>query len=267
MIKPFLLKHKMHMAWSPTMPPKPFQQLPHRPIVRDRIRHRHNRLEPKQALLIAQHNCPAVRLVAPVLVLHVILSVAVCFPDVNLDAGQGRARGGFHGAQDEQRRAGGVGRDVGSGRQRGRVVSVKRAEDGAFSGGGRLGVVDGVDEEGEADDVAEEDKFLEHGCQWIEGCGGRGVGGLTYLSHICTYLADLCEELDPGHPFIEAQSCFARKVVEVRDEALHNVLEAWIAALRVYAMDVLGDVFDGEVFELGDLGGCWLASRSHAGSW
>lgn len=39
-------------------------------------------------------------------------------------------------------------------------MRVEGPEDGAFGAGGRFGVVDGVDEEGEAEDVGEEDEFL-----------------------------------------------------------------------------------------------------------
>jgi hypothetical protein len=41
-------------------------------------------------------------------------------------------------------------------------VGVEGAEDCAFGAGGGFGVVDGVDEEGEAEDVGEEDEFLLH---------------------------------------------------------------------------------------------------------
>jgi len=74
----------------------------------------------------------------------------------------------------------------------------------------------------------------------------QGVSG-THLSHMCTYLPDLREELYAGHPLVETEARFAREVVEVRDEALHDVLQARVGALRIDAVHVLGDVFDGEV--------------------
>jgi len=40
----------------------------------------------------------------------------------------------------------------------------------------------------------------------------------------------------------------------MRDEALHDVLEAWVGALRVYAVHVFGDVGGGEILEDGDRG-------------
>jgi hypothetical protein len=39
-------------------------------------------------------------------------------------------------------------------------VGVEGAEDCAFGGRGGFGVIEGVDEEGEAEDVGEEDEFL-----------------------------------------------------------------------------------------------------------
>jgi hypothetical protein len=75
---------------------------------------------------------------------------------------------------------------------------------------------------------------------------------VSYLSHICTYLPYLSKELYSSHPFIEAESCFAREVVEMGYEALHHVLQSRVGTLRINAVDVLGDVFDCEVFELGD---------------
>ena len=72
------------------------------------------------------------------------------------------------------------------------------------------------------------------------------------MSHIRTYLPDLRQELYAGHPLIEAKARFAREVMQVRDEALHDVFQARVGALRIDAVHVLGDVFDCEVFEFGD---------------
>lgn len=70
---------------------------------------------------------------------------------------------------------------------------------------------------------------------------------VAYLSNICTDLPDLRQELYASHPLIEAQSSLAREIVEVRYQAFHNVFQSWIGALRVYEMDIVGDVFDGEI--------------------
>lgn len=85
--------------------------------------------------------------------------------------------------------------------------------------------------------------------------GGR-EGVNAYLAHIRAYLPDLREELNAEHPFIETESRFSREIVQVGDEALHDVFQARVGALRVYAVHVLGDVFDGEVLEDRD-GGLW----------
>lgn len=56
-------------------------------------------------------------------------------------------------------------------------------------------------------------------------------GDGMYLPHVCACLTDLGEELDTCHPFFETEACFTREVVEVGDEALHDVFEAWVGAL------------------------------------
>ena len=69
-------------------------------------------------------------------------------------------------------------------------------------------------------------------------------GTRTHLSHVCAGLSDGGEELDPGHPFVEAEAGFAGEVVQVGHEAVHDVLEAGVGTLRVDAIDILGDVVD-----------------------
>lgn len=94
------------------------------------------------------------------------------------------------------------------------------------------------------------------------GCGG---GLYTYLSYICTYLSYGSQELYASHPFIEAETRLAGKVVEMGNQSLHDIFEAWVAALRVYAVHVLGDVIDCEVFEDGDGGGVCAGGCHTAG--
>ena len=65
-----------------------------------------------------------------------------------------------HGAEDEEWGAGGVLRHEGAVGHGFGFVGVERAKHGAFGGVGGFGVVDAVDEEGEAEDVGEEDEFL-----------------------------------------------------------------------------------------------------------
>ena len=70
-----------------------------------------------------------------------------------------------------------------------------------------------------------------------------------YLPHVCTDLPNLRKELDACHPLVKAQAGLARKVMEVRDKAFHDVLQPRIAALRVDADHILSDVVDGQVLQ------------------
>jgi hypothetical protein len=94
-------------------------------------------------------------------------------------------------------------------------------------------------------------------------CESEGRRGDRYLSHICAYLPNLRQELYASHPLIETQSRLARKVVHVRYQALHDVFQAWVGALRVYAVYVLSDVVDCEVFERGNRGSVRLGRGCH----
>lgn len=78
-----------------------------------------------------------------------------------------------------------------------------------------------------------------------------------YLSNIRTDLSDLCQELQPGHPLRRGESGLARKVMEVRDEPLEDVLHSLVLTERVDADNILGDVVHREVFHRRDfdLGG------------
>src|SRR3954452_746621 len=90
MVITFLPKHEMHMRRPPWMPTQYFQQGTHRPIIRNRIGHRHNCLEPEISLRIAVHNTASIW---PLLVgmLHVIVACRISFPDVDLAAFDGLA--------------------------------------------------------------------------------------------------------------------------------------------------------------------------------
>ena len=61
------------------------QQLPNRPIVRNRIRNRDNSLEPKYTIRITPHHTSAIRTL-PVRVLDIIMSRAIRLPDIDLNA-------------------------------------------------------------------------------------------------------------------------------------------------------------------------------------
>jgi hypothetical protein len=159
MIPPLLLEHKMHMRRPPGMAMQLLQQLADRPIVRNRITNGPDGLEPKGTFLIRLHDRSAVGRVA-LGALHVIVPRRIRLPDVDFHAGDGVSGRVSDGAEDETGRSGGVGGDVLPGGDGRGVVGVEGPEDGAFGGAWGLGVVDGVDEEGEAEDVGEENEFL-----------------------------------------------------------------------------------------------------------
>ena len=147
-----LLKHKVHMARPITMPLQQLQQFTHRPIVRDRVWHGHNGLEPKYALLITTHHRSLIWTFTA-RVLYVVEAFAVCFPYVDFDILNGLAVRVFDVAEDEAGFSvrvvcdfGAIGRGLG-------FVGVEGAEDGAFRAVGGFRVVDAVYEEGEAEDV------------------------------------------------------------------------------------------------------------------
>lgn len=134
MIEPRLLKHEMHMTGPPTVPAQFLQQLSHRSVIWNRIRHGHNGVEPEHTLLVTVYYGAAVGLGAPVVVLHVILAVAVRLPDIDFHASHRVASGRLDSAQDEQRVPIRVGRDgeaVGIGRS---IVGMEGAKDCAFCG-------------------------------------------------------------------------------------------------------------------------------------
>jgi hypothetical protein len=70
-----------------------------------------------------------------------------------------------------------------------------------------------------------------------------------YLSHVCTGLSDGSEELNSGHPLVEAEAGFAGEIVQVCYETFHDVLEAGIVTLRVNAVDIFGNVLDSQVLQ------------------
>ena len=74
------------------------------------------------------------------------------------------------------------------------------------------------------------------------------------MSHVGADLPTPHEEVQRRHPLVAAQPRLARKVVEVRHEARHEVREARIVALGVDAVRVGGDVVDCEVEERRSVG-------------
>lgn len=125
----------------------------------NRIAHGLNPLEHKPAILIRNHDRALRRLIA-VRVLHVIVAAAVRLPNVDFDALDRVALLVLDGAHGQHRHAFRVRGQAGAVGDRRGVVRVEGPQDGALGGVGRLGVVDAVDEEGEAEDVGEEDELL-----------------------------------------------------------------------------------------------------------
>lgn len=143
-----------------TMPLQLYEQLAHGSIVRNRIRHRHDRLEPEQPLLVTVHHRP---LIWPFSsgILYIVETFAVCLPDIDLDTFDGLALGIFDGAEDEAGFAVGVVCYLGTVWRDFCFVGVEGSEDCAFGACWWFWVIDAVDEKGKAEDVGEEDKFLQ----------------------------------------------------------------------------------------------------------
>ena len=169
-----LLEHEVHVRRPPRMPAQGLQQRPDRPVVRDRICHGHDGLEPEDALGVAGHDAAAVG-PGVVGVLHVVVARGVGLPDVDLAAGDGVAGRVFEGAEHEARLAGGVGGDGGAIGQVLGFVRVEGPQDGAFGAVGGFRVVDRVDQEREAQHVRQQDELLE--TRSAAGGGGGGGGG------------------------------------------------------------------------------------------
>ena len=120
-------------------------------------------------------------------------------------------------------------------------------------------MIDAINEERKAEDVREEDELL------VRAVSPRYDHRLlqTYLSDVCTYLANLRKELYPGHPFIMAKSSLSCKVMDVLHKSFQYELESWVRTLRVNELHVVGDVINGKIFQRRycDFGGIHRDSR------
>lgn len=72
------------------------------------------------------------------------------------------------------------------------------------------------------------------------------------MSDIAADLPDGDEEVEGNFPFLCTKPGLACKVVEMRDEALEEILDALAFALRVYEDRILGDVVDVHVLDVWD---------------
>jgi len=100
MVIALLVKHKMHMARTVRMPLQELQEFPYRSIMRDRIWHRHNRLKPEYAVMVALHNGTPIRSIA-IGMLHIIEALRVRFPNVDFHIRNGLAGGIFNSTEDK----------------------------------------------------------------------------------------------------------------------------------------------------------------------
>lgn len=207
------------------VPSQPAQELPDRSIVRDGIRNGHNGPEADHAILVAHHHATPVGSL-PVGILHVVEALGVRLPHVHGHPGQRPPPGVLDGAHDQQRLPVLVGGNGSPGLDAVRILGVEGPEDGALGGPGKLGVVDGVDEQRQPQHVGQQDELLPH--VGADGCDGQ-------------------EELDGGFPLGDAEARLARKVVQVDDEALQEEAEAGVRAGRVDGVDVVRDVVRGEI--------------------
>ena len=100
MVIALLVKHKMHMARTVRMPLQELQESPYRSIMRDRIWHRHNRLKPEYAVMVALHNDTPIWSIA-VGILHIVEAFRVRFPNVDFHIRNGLAGGIFDSTEDK----------------------------------------------------------------------------------------------------------------------------------------------------------------------
>ena len=69
----------------------------------------------------------------------------------------------------------------------------------------------------------------------------------THRPCVRAHFTCLLQEVQAVPPFFCAQTCFPGEVVEMGDETLEDVGQAWIFALRVESDDIVGDVVNGKV--------------------
>jgi hypothetical protein len=152
MIPALLFKHEMHMSRPPRMPLQQSQQLAHRPIMRNRIWHRHDGLEPESSLLVSSHHTSPIHALSLVL-LHIIMTCAVRLPDIDLNVRDGVPSDILDAAEDQAWLAGWVAGHQFPVSYRRCFVGVEGAENRSFCRGGRFGMVNCVDEQGETENV------------------------------------------------------------------------------------------------------------------
>jgi hypothetical protein len=123
------------------------------------IRHWNDSFEPEDSVLVAIHNTSAIRSL-PIRVLNIVVPGTVRLPDINLDTLNWVPIHILYCAKNETGLAFGIVGHQLAVRDCIRFMGVEGPEDRSFGGCRRLRVIDCVDEEGEAENIGEKDKFL-----------------------------------------------------------------------------------------------------------
>lgn len=83
------------------------------------------------------------------------------------------------------------------------------------------------------------------------------------MAEIIADLAYFGQKLNPGLPFVGGETSLPGEVVEVGYDALEEIAEARIGALGIDDVDVVGDIFGGQVLHGRNSRGGFAAT--HAG--
>lgn len=65
------------------------------------------------------------------------------------------------------------------------------------------------------------------------------------MADIAADLTTLHQEVEPGHPLLGADTSFSGKVVNVRDQAFHQIRQTTVTTLRVDFDRIRRDIVDG----------------------
>jgi hypothetical protein len=122
---------------------------------------------------------------------------------------------------------------------------VERPQHRPFCSHRRLGVVDVVYQERQAQHVRQQDEFLVN-VSWYT---TRNGFFLAHIPHVAADLAASDQKRQPCHPLICADTSLSRKVVKVRYQPRHDVFQSCIVRLRVNTDRVGRDVVNCEVQE------------------
>ena len=125
----------------------------------DRVRNRHDRLEPKVPIVIAGQDGPPVWTITA-RILHVVEALRVCLPDIHLRALQGVPGFVANITKDKAGLTIRVARDRATIVNLMGIVGMKRSEDCPLRGALWLGVIHRVNQKGNSQNIAKKDEFL-----------------------------------------------------------------------------------------------------------